>query len=409
MLATWNIRNFDDNRFGHGPRLPESFFYLAEIIRRFDVVALQEVAADLTALRRLLQILGPYWDFVAAEPTPGVSGNRERMAFVFDRRKVRFDRIAYGLVLPPSSLVQEERQFARTPYVAAFSVGSFRFKLCTVHVYYGRNGVERRVAEIDRLVEALGRDARGDSEYNMIVLGDFNIVDPDHRTMTALRRGGRFYVPDEVAQLETSLGGRHYDQIAFFDPGRDLARQRCGVSAGVFDCFDFVFREEDAREYEQVLRDTHRAIAGERREGYYRDTWRTYQMSDHFPLWVELGIDYTDSLLEQLERPAVAGFRELLEAQPLQIRFATPAGSTLLVASVDADASEDELASLAEVVECWQRQFTWTEVTVKYASARGAEELVINGERCGQLGAMLRTWVPLPETALVLNLHGREE
>jgi hypothetical protein len=26
LLATWNIRDFDSNKFGHGPRLPESFF-----------------------------------------------------------------------------------------------------------------------------------------------------------------------------------------------------------------------------------------------------------------------------------------------------------------------------------------------------------------------------------------------
>ena len=42
ILGTWNIRNFDDNRFGHGPRLTESLFYLAEIINAFDVIAYQE-------------------------------------------------------------------------------------------------------------------------------------------------------------------------------------------------------------------------------------------------------------------------------------------------------------------------------------------------------------------------------
>ena len=32
LLATWNIRDFDSNKFGQGPRLEESFFYIAEII-----------------------------------------------------------------------------------------------------------------------------------------------------------------------------------------------------------------------------------------------------------------------------------------------------------------------------------------------------------------------------------------
>ena len=43
LLATWNLRDFDSNKFGHGPRLGESFFYIAEIISSFDLVAIQEV------------------------------------------------------------------------------------------------------------------------------------------------------------------------------------------------------------------------------------------------------------------------------------------------------------------------------------------------------------------------------
>ena len=36
LLATWNIREFGDNRRN------ESFYYLAEIISRFDLIAIQE-------------------------------------------------------------------------------------------------------------------------------------------------------------------------------------------------------------------------------------------------------------------------------------------------------------------------------------------------------------------------------
>jgi hypothetical protein len=32
ILGSWNIRNFDDDRFNYGPRLRESMFYIAEII-----------------------------------------------------------------------------------------------------------------------------------------------------------------------------------------------------------------------------------------------------------------------------------------------------------------------------------------------------------------------------------------
>ena len=43
VLGTWNIRNFDDNRFGRGPRTQEDLVYIAEIISRFDVLAVCEI------------------------------------------------------------------------------------------------------------------------------------------------------------------------------------------------------------------------------------------------------------------------------------------------------------------------------------------------------------------------------
>ena len=44
LLATWNIR-----KFGEG-RMAESYFYIAEIISRFDLVAIQEVMGNRKAL-----------------------------------------------------------------------------------------------------------------------------------------------------------------------------------------------------------------------------------------------------------------------------------------------------------------------------------------------------------------------
>ncbi|MGE3796707.1 MAG: endonuclease, partial [Thermomicrobiales bacterium] len=59
LLATWNIRDFDSNEFRQGPRLPETFFYIAEIISCFDLVSVQVVRSDLSALYQVVDILGP--------------------------------------------------------------------------------------------------------------------------------------------------------------------------------------------------------------------------------------------------------------------------------------------------------------------------------------------------------------
>ena len=50
LLATWNIREFDSTK--NGERKDEPIYYISEIIDRIDVVAVQEVRDDLTALER---------------------------------------------------------------------------------------------------------------------------------------------------------------------------------------------------------------------------------------------------------------------------------------------------------------------------------------------------------------------
>ena len=98
LLATWNLREFDSPKYGE--RTAESFFYIAEIISRFDLVAVQEVRADLRALDRLKAILGPWWKSIATDVTEGTAGNGERMAFLYDTRKVAFACVAGEIVLP---------------------------------------------------------------------------------------------------------------------------------------------------------------------------------------------------------------------------------------------------------------------------------------------------------------------
>ena len=41
------------------------------------------------------------------------------------------------LKLPGGSIVGDDLQFARTPFVVEFQSGWFKFILCTVHIYYG--------------------------------------------------------------------------------------------------------------------------------------------------------------------------------------------------------------------------------------------------------------------------------
>lgn len=305
LLATWNIRDFDSNKFGHGPRLNESFFYIAEIISAFDIVALQEVNWDLRGLQRVMRILGRNWMYMATDVTEGRSGNRERMVFLYDESKVSFRNIAGEVVLPLTRLVEGERQFARTPFLVSFQSGWFKFMLCTVHIYYGSSSGEklkRRIEEIDSIAAFLSKRA-DDSEANYILLGDFNIVSPEHQTMEALVRHGFEIYPESGYGPSNFMKDKFYDQIAFKARPGEVRYRSCGA----FDFYKTVFRETDAQTYFSYMdaekRDfdnqgNPRDKAGKAK--YYANTWRTFQMSDHLPLWVELGIDFSTEYLEAL-------------------------------------------------------------------------------------------------------------
>jgi endonuclease/exonuclease/phosphatase family metal-dependent hydrolase len=335
LLATWNIRDFDSNKFGFGPRLQESFYYIAEIISCFDLVAVQEVNRDLTALETVMRILGREWDYITTDATEGPGGNDERMAFVFNTEKVWFRKVAGEVVLPEGQLIVSPRkldksaatrapaqmevaaragfeevrqQFARTPFLVAFQSGWFKFSLCTVHIYYGRDSgaqLQRRIAEIAALVKFFAnrqdRESRDEEKHrrlpeNYILLGDFNVVSPDHETMAALKGEG-FTVPDAIDGRNVRDADDHfYDQIAVRvkDP-----RFRV-VAGGIVEMFDAVFRDdpEDVAIYQGAMPATDPEGGDSGPETLYRK-WRTWQMSDHAPLWIEIETEFS---LDYLKR-----------------------------------------------------------------------------------------------------------
>jgi endonuclease/exonuclease/phosphatase family metal-dependent hydrolase len=306
LLATWNIRDFDSNKFRHGPRLPESFHYIAEIVSWFDLVAVQEVNRDLAALRKLMSLLGPDWDYLVTDTTEGSGGNEERIAFVFDRRRVRFRNVAGEVVLPKSGIgighaEGNGLQFARSPFVVAFQAGWFKFNLCAVHIFFGADSgarLQRRIDEIRELAAFFSE--RQDRELeDTILLGDFNIVSPEHRTMEALEGEG-FAIPENLKRERTNLrGDKHYDQIAL-----KVQEKRLEIGAsGVLAFAASVFRDddEDFLAYRDHMPADRRGLDEAAQRAYYAEMWRTWQMSDHLPMWVQLKVDFTEAYLESLK------------------------------------------------------------------------------------------------------------
>ena len=321
LLATWNIRDLgnENKRSSHqpGPRLDESYYYIAEIIAAFDLVALQEVNS-LEALLRIMRILGSSWDYITTDAMQG-AGNHERLTFVYDTRKVRFQRIAGQVVLSSSDRLPDPGggQFARTPFYASFQSNWLRFSLCTVHIVYGDpENLERRVAEVDTISRVLAERAKRTGE-NLILLGDFNILERGDPMFAAMERNG-WLIPEDMDYDTDALLSKRYDQIAFLVKEGELQRGSSSPSSGAVNFFESVFRSDEWEEYYEVQKatgwpmdswDTARAYPSDApldRRGYFEQQWRTWQVSDHFPLWVELKVDFTEAYLRQLLVPSGA-------------------------------------------------------------------------------------------------------
>ena len=120
LVGTWNIRAFGDAtknwRSGEGdePRRDlRDLCFIAEIVSRFDVVAIQEVRDNLRALRYMLRRLGLDWGVILTDVTKGSDGNNERLAFVFDTRRVKPSGLACELVVPAEHRVDVRGQGRR--------------------------------------------------------------------------------------------------------------------------------------------------------------------------------------------------------------------------------------------------------------------------------------------------------
>jgi hypothetical protein len=285
LIATWNLRAFGGltEKWKAGPddspkRDLHALACIAEIISRFDVVAIQEVRGDIKALRHLLKLLGDQWGLILTDVTQGKAGNQERLAFVFDTRRLRPSGLACELVLPPEwgdttiSSAAGVQQFARTPYAVSFVSSGYNYRrtfiLVTLHVIYGDKAADR-IGELSAIAQWLGNMARDVNSYdqNLICLGDFNIDragDPNYEAFiaTGLR------IPDKLNGLPRTIfeSGKDnfFDQIAWFtsDGGAPALSLRYSGEAGSFDFVNTVLKDLNPQDL-------------------------SWKISDHYPLWAE--------------------------------------------------------------------------------------------------------------------------
>lgn len=292
-VAIWNIREF-----GKVHRTEAAIHYIAEILGQFDLVAMVELRDDLTDLGRVLPILGPTWEVVYSDWVDDAGGNKERTAFLFDRRAVTFNGLAAEIDQPRVKVGTEylaNLSFWRAPYMCSFRAGNFDFIAIATHARWG-DSVEARRKELQRLADWI--DTRFQDKFvedhDLIVMGDFNIPKIDDNLFKALTSKG-LQIPTSLKALKAgdqAIGGSNLGKDARFDQILHLpsALSEFTNSGGTLDFF-----VSDAS--------IDKLFPGKK---YTREKF-SFQISDHFPVWVQIKTDVEGERLTQIVQDAKKG------------------------------------------------------------------------------------------------------
>jgi endonuclease/exonuclease/phosphatase family metal-dependent hydrolase len=285
-VAVWNIREF-----GRVKRTDAAIHYIAEIIGQFDLVAIVELRNNLEDLGRVMDYLGDSWKVVFSDWTDDRGGNDERTAFLYDRRAVIHNGLAAEIDAPRVKKGKEwvtEESFWRAPYLCSFRAGNFDFLALAMHARWG-DSEEARRDELQRLSNWMKRrfESKYVEDHDLIVLGDFNTPKLTDEIFAALVSSG-LKIPKPLVNLEIGdrvIGGSNLGKNARYDQILHLPTvpENFTNDGGAVD-----FHIDDAHIKE--------LFPG---KGYTREKF-TYQMSDHFPIWIQVKTDIETFRLNQL-------------------------------------------------------------------------------------------------------------
>lgn len=267
IIATWNIQQFTNNKSARAIQ------YIADIIERFDIIALQEIKTDLRGLSTLLEILPGNYKFLVSDPT----GNNERFAFIYDTRTVINTGLVCEIGFDVPASTHTGYQLHRMPYCASFKAGRFDFIIVNVHIYYGKSKVQKaqREKEISKLAEFVNKHSKVETskvfDRDFFVLGDFNIESAGDQFFNALK-SYKFKTPHQLDSLTTNFERtKTYDKISWV-PRKDFI---FSGNCNIVPFYQVLFQDMNPK--------------GGRK-----------QISDHLPLWAEFKINELTQELSQI-------------------------------------------------------------------------------------------------------------
>ncbi|TVZ40293.1 Endonuclease/Exonuclease/phosphatase family protein [Alteromonadaceae bacterium 2753L.S.0a.02] len=316
LLASWNIANL-----GVQERSDSACKVIAHILKRFDLIAVQEINDDYRSFTTIVKMMGEPFNFIMSD----TAGNDERLAYVYNAHKVQPGNLFGEVALRPREYPKRDVRvhyrknrknqvqifknlrytpFDRNPFIGSFKSGEIDFVLANVHLYFGkfqqsskeedRLKYARRVLEIYALAKwANDRSSGGNAwDKDIVLLGDMNVpnMENNEATISALQQFAwtavGLYQDSGLARTEnlTRIGGSNlgndktYDQIAF----APTSLKNRIVKHGVFDFDSAVF----SNKWRELISTQTHASAVKAFNPYLKR-----YLSDHRPIWVELRSD----------------------------------------------------------------------------------------------------------------------
>jgi endonuclease/exonuclease/phosphatase family metal-dependent hydrolase len=254
-IASFNIQVFGEAKLAK----PEVVQTLVNIVRNFDIVAIQEVRAQsqmlLPSFVQAINSANLRYDYVIGERL-GRSSSKEQYAYVFNTDTVEVDRRTLYTVSDPDDLLHREPLVAWFRCRNADPQHAFTFSLVNIHT--DPDEVAQELNVLDDVFRAVREDGRG--EDDVILLGDFNAR--FDRMGHLSRLPGIFFTittGPSGALLPTNVrGNEQYDNLVFDSTATQEFMGRGGV-------FDFM------REYNLSLN-------------------QAQTVSDHLPVWGEFSV-----------------------------------------------------------------------------------------------------------------------
>lgn len=304
LVASWNIKEFGHTK----QRLPEAYFYIAEIVSHFDLIVIQEVKSSVKDLSILMRLLGSDWEYLVSDITDGTDGNSERSAYVFNSKRVKLSGLAGELVLwKDLTKGSKIKQLKRTPYLTGFKAGWKNFAMLSLHLHPGddKQDISLRKEEVRLLTQALSKKIKETWPERLIISGDMNLYHKEDDATVQLFTDAGYQEIEGLAGKNTNASDTQIFDRFFINSGDyfRIAKNDLGHENGnVFNLFEHVYREGEEVIYKKEIveayggkKDLENDSEALRRQ--YQSYWKRNQMSDHLPIWFELSVDDSSKFL----------------------------------------------------------------------------------------------------------------